>query len=282
MPLALILSSHVASSRVGGFVQALALSQLKIDPIVVPTVLFGRHPGWGVPGGDVVGVDTFQGMLDGIEANGLFGVVDLVITGYFANGAQVRAAGRAIDKIRAAERGAGYGRKPRIVVDPIMGDEGKGLYVNAEVSEALMLELIPRADLLTPNAWEIERITGARIRDARGARGAARQLGRPTLVTSTPHGADMAVVYADNNEAWVAAHPRQAKAPHGVGDLLTALFAAALVEDQPLSYALARSVGAVYETVLAAEAWAASELPVVAMGPRLRQASPAVRIERLI
>ncbi|QUD86565.1 PfkB family carbohydrate kinase [Phenylobacterium montanum] len=282
MPLALILSSHVASSRVGGFVQALALSQLKIDPVLVPTVLFGRHPGWGAPGGDPVRLDTFQGVLDGVEANGLFGVVDLVITGYFANGAQVRAAAAAIDRIRAADRGGAYAKKPRIIVDPIMGDDDKGLYVNAEVAEALVTELVPRADLITPNAWEMQRLTGTPVRDARAARAAGRVVGKPSLVSSVRHGSDLAVVYADGPEAWVAAHARLAKAPNGVGDLLTALFAAALVEDQPISYAMARAVGAVYETVAAAEAWAASELPVVAMGPRLRQASSNVRIERLV
>ena len=49
MASALIMSSHVASSRVGGSVQALALAQFKIDPILAPTVLYGRHPGWGAP-----------------------------------------------------------------------------------------------------------------------------------------------------------------------------------------------------------------------------------------
>ncbi|MDR3508356.1 MAG: pyridoxine kinase, partial [Caulobacteraceae bacterium] len=66
------------------------------------------------------------------------------------------------------------------------------------------------------------------------------------------------------------------------GDLLTALFAAAVVEGQPMSYALARAVGAVVETVMAADAWGASELPVVAMGARIRQPSQSVRIERLV
>ena len=51
MPLALILSSHVAGSRVGGSAQAAALVQFKVDSFVVPTVLYGRHPGWGAPGG---------------------------------------------------------------------------------------------------------------------------------------------------------------------------------------------------------------------------------------
>ena len=75
---ALILSSHVAASRVGGTVQALALAAFRIDTILVPTVLYGRDPGWGAPGGALVPVQAFEGMLDGVEANGLFPQIDLV------------------------------------------------------------------------------------------------------------------------------------------------------------------------------------------------------------
>ena len=71
MATALILSSHVASSRVGGSVQALALAQFKIDPVLAPTVLYGRHPGWGAPGGAATSIEAFEGMIDGIEANGI-------------------------------------------------------------------------------------------------------------------------------------------------------------------------------------------------------------------
>lgn len=282
MPLALILSSHVASSRVGGFVQALALAQMKIDPVVAPTVLFGRHPGWGAPGGAPVPIETFQGMLDGIEANGLFSVADVLLTGYFASADQVAAAARAIDAVRAGRHGDAYAATARIIVDPVMGDEGKGLYVSPEVAEAIMTELVPRADILTPNAWELERMTGAPVRDPADARAAARLLGKPLLVSSVPHGLEIGVVYADSHEAWLAAHPRLDKPPQGTGDLLCALFAAALVESQPMSYALARAVGGVLETVMAAQTWGASELPVVALGAKIRQTSQAVRIERLV
>jgi len=89
MPLALIISSHVAGSRVGASAQATALVQFRIDSMVVPTVLFGRHPGWGVPGGAPVPIEVLEGMLDGMEANGLFGLTDIVITGYFASAALV-------------------------------------------------------------------------------------------------------------------------------------------------------------------------------------------------
>ena len=255
MPSALILSSHVAASRVGGGVQALALAQFKIDPLLVPTVLYGRHPGWGAPGGAATPTEVFEGMLDGIEANGLLESIDLVITGYFASAAQVRAAARAIDAVRAAPRVEGA-RKPLIVVDPTMGDSGKGLYVPTEVYQALVSSLLPRADYVAPNAWELERLTGASARDPRAAVSAARHLGRPTLVSSVERGGEIGVVYADRGEAWLAAHTRAPSAPRGSGDLLTALFAAAGI-------------------------WNSPELPVVAMGPRIKSASPSVRIERL-
>ena len=280
MASALILSSHVASSRVGGSVQALALAQFKIDPILIPTVLYGRHPGWGAPGGAATPLDVLEGMLDGVEANGLLERVDLVITGYFASAAQVRAAARAIDAVRAAPRAEGA-RRPIVVVDPVMGDSGKGLYVPQEVAQAISTELIRRADVVRPNAWELERMTGLSARDPQSAVNSARLLGRPTLVSSVERGQEIGAVYADKTEAWFAAHARLSSVPSGTGDLMTALFAAALSEGQPVSYALARAVSGVAETITAAAAWRSAELPVVAMGAKIKAASPSVRIERL-
>lgn len=281
MPTALILSSHVAGSRVGGTAQALALTQFKIDPIVVPTVLYGRHPGWGAPGGAMVPVEAFEGMLDGVEANGLFGLVDLVLSGYYASVEQVRAAGRAIDAVRAAPRDGAATRKPIIVVDPTMGDAGKGLYVPVEVANAIAEELVPRADILAPNAWELQRLSGSETRDPVSAMRAARLMGKPTLVSSVHRGNEIGVVYADKKEAWLAAHAKTETAPNGTGDLLTALYAASLLSGQTASYGLARAVGGLAETIASAHIWASPELPIVAMGARIMQASPTVRIERL-
>jgi len=282
MPLALILSSHVAASRVGGMAQSLALSQFNCDGMLVPTVLYGRHPGWGAPGGAAVPLQAFEGMLDGIEANGLFGLTDLVITGYFASVEQVRAAVRAIDAVRAAPRDAiAYTEAARVVVDPTIGDTGKGLYVPQDVANAIRDDLCPRADIICPNAWELEWLTGQDACDPQNAVRAATRLGRPVMVSSINIGNEIGAVYADKHEAWLAAHPKAASAPKGTGDLLTALFAAALLEGQTASDALARAVGGVAETITAANAWASPELPIVAIGAHIKRTSPSVRMERL-
>ena len=283
MPLVLLISSHVAGSRVGASAQAAALVQFRIDSMIVPTVLYGRHPGWGIPGGAAAPIEVMEGMLDGIEANGLFSLTDMVITGYFASAAQVRAAARTIDAVRAAPREAPppTARRPTVIVDPTMGDAGKGLYVPAEVAEAIAAELIPRADVVACNAWELQRLTGADARDPQAAVRAARLLNKPTLVSSVHRGNEIGVVYADRKEAWLAAHAKAARSPNGAGDLLTALYAASVIEGQTISYGLARAVGGVAETVTAANIWNAPELPIVAMGARIKQTSPSVRIERL-
>jgi pyridoxine kinase len=106
-------------------------------------------------------------------------------------------------------------------------------------------------------------------------------LGLPTLVSSVRRGGEIGVVYADKREAWLAAHPRADKAPSGTGDLLTALYAAAMLSGQPVTYGLVRAVGGLAETITAANNWGARDLPIVAMGARITQPSPIVRLERL-
>jgi pyridoxine kinase len=263
MKRALVISSHVAASRVGGSAQALALAAMGIEPVVVPTVLFGRHPGWGKPGGGPVPRETFEGMLEGVAAQGL--TFDLVLTGYFASTEQVRLAARACSNAK-------------IVVDPIMGDTGKGLYVRPDVAEAIERELIPLADVVAPNAWELGRLTGVAVEDAASAVDAARRVGKPTLVSSIDCGDEIGVVYAEPGGAWLASHRRLDVVPSGTGDLLTARFAADLLDDLEPAERLRRAVGGVASVVEAANKGRLAELPIV--GAALRDGAP-VRVEKI-
>jgi pyridoxine kinase len=274
MPSVLILSSHVAASRVGGGAQALALARLNVEPILIPTVLFGRHPGWGPPGGGPVAAETMQAMLDAVAYQGLFAEVDMVICGYFARAEQVTLAARTLDFVRAANPQA------RLVVDPIMGDAGKGLYVPYAVAEAIAEALVPRADLVTPNAWELSRLSGLPVFDPASAARAARALERPVLVSSVEAGGEIGVVYADAKTAALAVHARRAKVPNGTGDLLTVLFAAGLLDLLPPKEALACAVGAVADAADAASAAGEKELPIGALPTELAR-SPRVRLEAL-
>lgn len=241
----LILSSFVAASPVGGGAQVVALAKLEVESVLAPTVLLGRHPGLGPPGGGQVEPEMFESLLAGIEADGSFAHAEAVICGYFADPAQIAAAARTIDAVRAARPAT------MIVVDPIMGDSGGGLYVKPEVARALAETLIPRADWVAPNAWELGRLTGTVVNSPAEALVAARELGRPALVSSIPGGrAAIGVMWAEGEEAWLAAHSRSAIDPKGAGDLLTALFTAALLGGATPADALETAVSDVAATVL--------------------------------
>jgi pyridoxine kinase len=274
MPFALILSSFVAASRVGGGAQALALMPFKIDAAVVPSVLFGRHPGWGAPGGAPVAAETMRSMIDAMAANSLLALTDVLISGYFVNPEQVRLAGETIDRVRSAQP------LVKVVVDPVLGDAGRGFFVSGEVCEAVRDELIPRADLVTPNLFELEYLAGGPPEDMAAVIAAARGLHRPVLVTSAPaREGEIGALYVDERAAVLAAHRRLEIVPQGTGDLICALFAAALVEGLEPAPALERAARGMAEAVEAAEAWRAPELPIVALGDRLVRPTAQVRIE---
>src|SRR5512142_937495 len=151
MPLALILSSFVAASRIGGAAQQYVLAAHRIDPVLAPTAMFGRSPAKGAQG-QATAPDTLRRMLGDIEADAVFGMVDLVITGHFSLPEQAEIAAEALVRIR--DQAA---RRPVVIVDPIMGDAPKGLYVTPEVAEAVAARLVPLADWITPNLWELGR-----------------------------------------------------------------------------------------------------------------------------
>jgi pyridoxine kinase len=276
MPLALVLSSFVAASRIGGAAQQYVLAAHGIDPVLVPTVMLGRNPARGSHG-QATPSELFARMLADVEADALFGLVDLVITGHFSSAEQVDIAAGALARVRAAAE-----RKPVIVVDPILGDTPEGLYVSAEVAEAVASRLVPLADWITPNLWELGRLSGAPIDSAAAAVTAARHLGKPAFVTSVPaEPGEIGLLLVEPEDATLFAHPRLAQAPNGTGDLVTASFGAGLIQGLTPCAAAERAARAASEAVQAAQDWRAPELPIVALGQRLVRPTAALRIEQL-
>jgi len=249
----LILSSHVAASRVGGRVAVSALEARGIETVFCPTVLLGRHPGHGAPGGGAVTAEQFGSMLEGVAAQGLFAEFDAVLTGYFASAEQVAIAAAAIEEIRKASP------HPLIVVDPIIGDDG-ALYVPEDVAAAIRDQLLPLADLITPNAFELGWLSGEPVTDLVEARDAALHLGRPALISSIPDGKQLAVLYADNGENWVRTHAAFENVPNGTGDLLAAEFIGSRLIQESNEAALDRAIRKTLDIIVKTKGWRLHEL----------------------
>ena len=281
MPLALILSSFVAASRIGGAAQQYVLAAHRIDPVLAPTELFGRSPAKGAKG-EITPPEVLARMLADIEADAIFGLVDLFLTGHFSSAEQVEIAAGVIERVRGADRDGAYAAKPVVVVDPVMGDAPKGLYVKPEVAEAVARRLVPNADFITPNLWELGRLTGREITTTAEARAAALELGVPALVTSAPaRPGELGLLYVDGQQAVLFAHPKLPSVSNGTGDLVAAAFGAGLVEGRSPVDAAEHAARAAAEAVKAAQVWRSPELPIVALAERLARPSEQVRTERL-
>lgn len=276
MAVALILSSLVAASRIGGGLQQTVLAADGFDPVLAPTIMLSRNPAKGGVG-QATSPDVFRAMLGDIEADAVFGMVDVIITGYFASSEQVEIAAAMLERVRA-----GRGHRPLLIVDPVIGDEETGLYVPFDVAETIRLRLAPQADYLTPNLWELAWLLDARLADRQALRAASRRLGKPLLVTSVPAGPDeIGVACVADGEGSLIAHIRLETAPKGTGDLVTASFAAGLAKGLTPVEAAERAAKAAYEAVGAAFVENLEDLPAAMLGQRLVRPTASVRIEPL-
>jgi pyridoxine kinase len=276
MAVALIISSFVSASRIGGGAQQYVLAAHRIDPVLAPTVLYGRSPAAGGRG-EVTTPQVLSRMLGDIEADAVFGQLDLVITGHFSLPEQVEIAASLLERVRARAV-----RQPVVLVDPIMGDEPQGLYVRPEVARAVAERLVPVGDWITPNFWELGQLTGRTLTSAADALAACEQLGRRALVTSIPvEKGEIGLLFFDGETRVLFAHHRLSRAPKGAGDLVTASFGAGLVEGLAPLAAAERAARAAAETVAAALEWRTTDLPIVALAERVVRPTAKICIQRL-
>ncbi|MEM8663599.1 MAG: bifunctional hydroxymethylpyrimidine kinase/phosphomethylpyrimidine kinase [Pseudomonadota bacterium] len=210
----------------------------------VPTVILPWHPGLGRSTRLVV--DALPEQLTDLAAHA--GTVDAILTGYFASAAQVRAAGRFIDAVRAV-------RPIVVIVDPVSGDEG-GRYIPDDVAEAIVAELLPRADVATPNINELRDLGGGATVEA------ARGLGPADVVVTS------AVADATRVGAWLVSgasmrtitHPRLTEVARGTGDLFSGVLTSALLADPADKIGAVRTAAAATLGVIAGSGATALDL----------------------
>ena len=153
-PTILSIQSWVATGHVGNAAAMFPLQRLGAEVWAVHTVQFSNHPGHGGFAGQVFGGAAVREVVDGIEARGLLGACDAVLSGYLGDAGTGGAVLHAVDRVRALNPAALY------CCDPVIGDTGKGVFVRAGIPELLAAQAVPRADVLTPNQFELEHLTG--------------------------------------------------------------------------------------------------------------------------
>ncbi len=258
-PRVLSIQSEVAFGHVGNSAARFALQRLGVDVMTLPTVMFSNQPGHGGMRGAATDAAALDALVTGLEERGFLDEVDAVISGYLGDATQAAVVRRAVGAVKTRNAKALY------LLDPVFGDEG-GAYAKPGIAEAMARELLPLADIVTPNRFELASLTSRRIESAADAVAAARLLGRPlVLATSTPvPGGRIGTMAVTAEQAFLMATTRVERPPSGTGDLLAGLFLAWRLKGADITDALASAVAAVDHMIRATLAGDFGEMPLAA------------------
>jgi pyridoxine kinase len=242
----LAFSSYVAHGSVGLQASLPPLRQLGVDVIALPSILLSNHPGYARSAGAAVAPELLADMIDALAANGSLQGVDAVLTGYLPTAEHATLAAAMVARVRRQSPGATY------LCDPVLGDDPDGLYIAHAAAEAIRDTLVPIADVITPNRFELAWLSSTEVTGPESAVAAARALTDACVAaTSIADGPDrLANLFIAPSATWVCRSERLPDVPHGTGDLFAGLLLASLIDGASDDAALAHATGGVALAVL--------------------------------
>ncbi|MBT6138912.1 MAG: pyridoxal kinase [Rhodospirillaceae bacterium] len=286
----LSIQSGVAVGHVGNSAATPALQRLGHAVWRVDTVSFSNHPAHGAFTGRVHPADEVGRVIEGIGA--LTGWVGCsgVLSGYLGAAGTAAEVARAVDAVKVVEPQSIY------CCDPVIGDDGR-VFVAEGVGEAIATELIGRADILTPNLFELAWLVGRdlaagdiaagdiaadNIPSILSAASELRQRGAGSVVvTGIEAGDRISTIVLDADGAWQVSARRFEHKLYGAGDLFAALLVGWRLKLGDLPSAVVRAVAGMEIIAEATSNAGGGELALLANLGHLADASRMADIERV-
>jgi pyridoxine kinase len=280
MPTVLSVQSWVACGNVGNTAALFPLQRLGCETWSLNTVAFSNHTGYERWRGDTVPASQIATLFEGIAELGVLPHCDAVLSGYLGEAETGPVLLDIVARVKEAN--------PRALFccDPVMGDVGLGYYVRTGIPEFYRDCALALADVVTPNRFELECLSGSPVRnlaEARDAVAALRQLG-PEIVLATSLEIDpnrVAVLAAGPDGVWAVETPRLPIEATGCGDAVAALFLGWLLTGKSVPDALATTIAAIYGVIEATMRSPRGELALVAAQDELVSPSRTVSVRRL-
>ncbi|HJQ55568.1 MAG TPA: pyridoxal kinase PdxY [Vineibacter sp.] len=251
----LSIQSHVAYGYVGNRAATFPLQRLGHDVWAVNTVEFSNHTGYGAWKGRVAAPDQVRDVIEGVRERGVFAACDAVLSGYLGDASLGEVVLDAVAAVRDANPAAVW------CCDPVIGDFDHGVFVRPGIPEFFRQRAVPLADLVTPNHFELEILSGGSISTLPAAREAATRLLAPdantagpkiAVVTSLRHAETQAgtieLLAVTHTGAWRIVTPLLsfAVAPNGTGDAFAALFLAEWLKARDIATSLSYAAAAIF------------------------------------
>jgi pyridoxine kinase len=244
----LSIQSWVSYGHVGNASAVFPLQRLGAEVWAVNTVQFSNHTGYGTWRGQVFGAELVRDLVQGIEDRGALPRCDAVLSGYMGDAAIGEAVLDAVRRAKAANPRALY------CCDPVIGDVGRGVFVRPGIPEFMRGQAVPAADLITPNQFELEHLTGlpvTTLAEAKAACTALQNTGpRAVLVTSlkvaeTPED-QIELLAAEGGAFHRIRTPMLPISVNGAGDAIAALFLFHRIKTGSAAAAAAAAASSIY------------------------------------
>lgn len=244
----LSIQSHVAFGHVGNASAVFPMQRLGVEVWPIHTVQFSNHTGYGDWTGRVFDGPMIEELVEGIARRGVLPHCDGVLSGYMGSADIGNAILGTVARVRKANPQALY------CCDPVIGDVGRGVFVRLGIPEFMREQAVPAADVVTPNQFELDHLTGltsATLAQARHAVESLRAMGpRVVLVTSlhvddTPADS-IDILAADGEGMWRVRTPKLSVGVNGAGDAIAALFFVHWLRTRSAAQALASASSSVW------------------------------------
>ncbi|UOQ88983.1 pyridoxal kinase PdxY [Agromyces endophyticus] len=261
----LSIQSAVAFGHVGNSAAVFPLQRIGVEVLPVYTVNFSNHTGYGAWRGPLISPDDVREVITGIEERGVLGDIDVVLSGYQGSDGIADVILDAVARVKAANPSAIY------ACDPVMGNAKSGCFVAPAIPVLLRERVVPAADLITPNQFELGYLTGTEpdtLESTLASVDLARASGPSTVLVTSVERPDrepgtIEMLAVDANGAWLAKTPHLPLKANGSGDVTAALFTAHYRRTGDAADALARTISSVYDLLATTHESGERELQLV-------------------
>jgi pyridoxine kinase len=263
------IQSQVAYGHVGNSAAVFPIQMHGIDVVAVPTTLLSNRPGYETIRGRVLEMDLVADLLRGIEERGAVDTAQMILSGYLGSAGNAKVIADFVTRAKAKNPALLY------CCDPVLGDRDRGLFVHADIPPLVRDLLCPLADIVTPNHFEFEWLSGVRVTTTDQLIKAARAfMARGTVVVTSAEladtpGGEIESVAVDRADAWRVRTPKLPISPNGTGDLFAALLTAARVRGSNTADALSHAASAIFAVLENTAARGTEEMRIVESAAQL-------------
>jgi len=249
----LSIQSAVAYGHVGNSAAVFPLQRIGVEVLPVYTVNFSNHTGYGAWRGPMIDPAEVREVITGIQDRGVFGGIDAVLSGYQGGEGIGDVIIDAVARVKAENTNAVY------ACDPVMGNAKSGCFVAPAIPVLLRERVVPVADIITPNQFELGFLTETEpdtLESTLASVDLARAMGPRTVLVTSVERPDreegtIEMLAVDEEGAWIVQTPHLPMKANGSGDVTAALFTAHYVETGSAQVALERTASSVYDLLKA-------------------------------